>query len=44
VNFIQKAFIGAKPQRKKIFDLTAAISISSSKGMAKNCHGWCVDT
>ncbi len=45
VNFIQNNFTMSKSQCKRIFDLAAAISISSSRRifMAKSCQEWCVD-
>ena len=45
VNFIQNNFTMLKSQCKRIFDLAAAISISSSRRifMAKSCQEWCVD-
>ena len=46
VNFIQNDFTMPKSHCKKIFDLAAAVSISSSRRifMAKDCQEWCVDT
>ena len=45
VNFVQNNFTMLKSQCKRIFDLAAAISISSSRRifMAKSCQEWCVD-
>ena len=45
VNFIQNNFTMSKSQCKRIFDLAAAISISSFRRifMAKSCQEWCVD-